>query len=33
MPHAVKGADVTVEQLLGNLSKVKQELAKEENRA
>ena len=30
---AVKEADVTVEQLLGNLSKVKQELVKEEDRA
>ena len=30
---AVKEADVTVEQMLGNLSKVKHELAKEEDRA
>ena len=30
---AVKETDVTVEQILGNLSKVKHELAKEEDRA
>ena len=30
---AVKEADVTVDQMLGNISKVKHELAKEEDRA